>query len=254
VAQAADDHRRDDLSFAELVAVLYRRRWLLLAGLLLGGAGGTGLILAVPPVFTAQTLILLAPQAGGAGPSTAGAGISGGTALDGGVVDSQAQILASRSLAREAIDRLGLADDPELRGGEPGPLGGLLGRLVPALATEASSAVSPSLATGDAVGRFLERLTVRREGKSYAIAVVYRSAEPGRGARSRTPWPNSTSPPRRSGSRRRRAGPAVGWRSSGISCAASWSARRRNSRRSAAGTAGSAAAGRSPSSATRSRT
>jgi uncharacterized protein involved in exopolysaccharide biosynthesis len=179
VAQAADDRRRE-ISFAELVAVLYRRRWLLLAGLLLGGAGGTGLVLAVPPVFTAQTLILLAPQSGGVGPgAAAGGGIAGGTALDGGVVDSQAQILASRTLARETIARLGLDRDAELRDGGSGPLDALRGRLTAAVAAEPAPAAATSPEV-DVVGRFLERLTVRREGKSYAIAVAYRSAEPGR--------------------------------------------------------------------------
>lgn len=180
VARDGVDDR--ELSFAELVAVLYRRRLLLLAGVLLGGAAGVGLVAAMPPTFTAQALILLGPTPGAAGTA----------ALDGGVVDSQAQVLGSRSLAREAIARLGLEADPELLGtpgdGSPRALLVRLAGQAEAGAVEPTSdpaATSPAAVDVDVdvVGRFLERLAVRREGKSYVVAVAYRSADPGKAAR-----------------------------------------------------------------------
>ena len=66
--------------------MLYRRRWLLLAGVVLGGALGLGAVGVLPPVYTAQTLLLLEPQDG--------TGASVASALDGAAIDSQAQILA----------------------------------------------------------------------------------------------------------------------------------------------------------------
>lgn len=154
---------RKELGFPELVGILYGRRWLLLAGLLLGGAAGGAAALLIPPTFSAQALLLLEAQQ--ARPSQGGAP----PALDGSLVDSQPQILASRALARAVIDRLGLAGDPELAGGE-GSFPHLPGSLRPG-------------GSPDLVGRFLERLQVRRDGKSYVIALTYRSGDPEKAAR-----------------------------------------------------------------------
>ncbi len=161
---------RKELGFPELVGILYGRRWLLLAGLLLGGIAGGATALSIPPSFTAQALLLLEAQQTRAVPNSAP------PALDGGVVDSQPQILASRALARDVIQRLGLDRDPELTGS-----GGVLERLLDRLAGAGQSAETASDG-GDLVGRFLERLTVRRDGKSYVIAVAYRSGEAAKAA------------------------------------------------------------------------
>jgi polysaccharide biosynthesis transport protein len=173
---------RKELSFPELVAVLYRRRWLLLAGVVAGGLAGIAAAVAIPPVFTAQALLLLEPRPAGATAAAAAAGstMPGSAALDAGVVDSQARILASRSLAREVIDRLGLADDPELTE-DPGRLARLADRL--AGAAQAAAPTATPAVPPDPVGRFLDRLTVRRDGRSYVIAVGYRSGEPEKAAR-----------------------------------------------------------------------
>ncbi len=161
---------RKELGFPELVGILYGRRWLLVAGLLLGGIAGGAAALWIPPAFTAQTLLLLEPQQ----PRPAPGGVP--AALDGGVVDSQPQILASRALARDVIGRLGLDRDPELAGQK-----GAGERLLDYITGAAQTAVPVGGGT-DIVGRFLDRLTVRREGKSYVIAVAYRSGDAAKAA------------------------------------------------------------------------
>ena len=159
---------RQELSFPELVGVLYRWRWLLFGSLLLGGAGGVGAVMAIPPAYTAQAVLLLDPQP----TRLATTGVSPeATPLDSGVVDSQAQILASRSLAQQAIDKLGLVNDPELAGQPAG-----LARAVDRLAADRDGAGLAAAGT-DPVARFLERLDVRREGKSYVITLAYRSTD-----------------------------------------------------------------------------
>jgi polysaccharide biosynthesis transport protein len=180
VAGGGGGEERKELSFPELVAALYRRRWLLLAGVTLGGLAGIGAVLAIPPVYTAQALVLLEPRAADASPAAGSSTMPGSAALDAGVVDSQTRILASRSLAREVIDRLGLAADPELTA-DPGRLARLADRL--AGAAQAAAPTAPGAAKPDPVGRFLDRLSVRRDGKSYVIVVGYRSGEPGKAAR-----------------------------------------------------------------------
>ena len=164
---------RQELSFPELVGVLYRWRWLLFGSLLLGGAGGVGAVMAIPPAYTAQAVLLLDPQP----TRLATTGVSPeATPLDSGVVDSQAQILASRSLAQQAIDKLGLVSDPELTGQPAG-----LARAVDRLAADRDGAGLAADGT-DPVARFLERLDVRREGKSYVITLAYRSTDAAKAA------------------------------------------------------------------------
>jgi uncharacterized protein involved in exopolysaccharide biosynthesis len=84
---------------------------------------------------------------------------------DSAAVDSQVQILGSRSLAREALDALGLEDDPELTGA-----GGPDSRVLDVLLRREPGAGEPR--TVDKVAEFLDRLTVKREGKSHVISLA----------------------------------------------------------------------------------
>ena len=147
-----------ELSFPELVAILWRRRWFLALGLALGAGGGLAVPHLITPVYTAQGLILIEPH----GVATAdGVVPSGPVAVDGGVIDSEVQVLSSRSLARAVIDQLGLEHDAEL-GGTP--------------ATGQPSG-------GDVVGHFLEHLSVRRAGKSQVLEVAFSYHDPKQAAR-----------------------------------------------------------------------
>src|SRR4051794_1735576 len=129
--------------------------------------------MAIPPAYTAQAVLLLDPQP----TRLATTGVSPeATPLDSGVVDSQAQILASRSLAQQAIDKLGLVSDPELTGQPAG-----LARAVDRLAADRDGAGLAAAGT-DPVARFLERLDLRREGKSYVITLAYRSTDAAKAA------------------------------------------------------------------------
>jgi polysaccharide biosynthesis transport protein len=162
----------EELSLAELLLVLHRRRWLLLGCLLLGGLAGIGALAVLPPVYEARALLIIEPDAGG----RAGATVpTASQTPDSASVDSQVQIMASRSLAREAVGALRLDRDSELTGaGEAadGPLARLLRG--PAAATDPRPA--------DPVDGFLDRLSVTREGKSHVIAVAWRSADPRKAA------------------------------------------------------------------------
>ena len=147
-----------ELSFPELVAILWRRRWLLALGLVIGSAGGLAAPRLITPVYTAQSLILIEPHAAA---TADGVVPSGPVAVDGGVIDSEVQVLSSRSLARAVISELGLGHDAEL-GGAPAALG------------------APGV---DVVGRFLEHLSVRRAGKSQVIEVAFSYHDPQAAAR-----------------------------------------------------------------------
>ena len=162
----------DELSLAELLLVVHRRRWLLLGCLFLGGLVGIAALSAMTPVYEARALLIIEPDLGGQGGATVA---TAGQTPDSASVDSQVQILASRSLAREALTALGLEADPELTGiGRSGA--GLIKRLLP------RQAASADLRPVDLVGEFLGRLTVKREGKSHVIALSWRSEDAGKAA------------------------------------------------------------------------
>ena len=158
----------DELSLAELLHVLHRRRWVLLGCLLLGGLAGIAALATMTPVYEARALVIIEPVGGAAGAATVP---TSSQTPDSAAVDSQVQILGSRSLAREAIAALGLADDPELRhtaASLDGPAAWLRG----------AAAISAGQDGDDPVEGFLARLSVKREGKSHVIAVGWRSADP----------------------------------------------------------------------------
>ena len=69
------------------------------------------------PVYEARALLVIEPDGGGAHRATVA---TASQTPDSASVDSQVQILASRSLAREVIGPLGLARDPELTGAAAG--------------------------------------------------------------------------------------------------------------------------------------
>lgn len=170
-------HTDGEVSLRDLVLLLHRRRLMLLACLFLGGAVGVGLLAVIRPVYVASTLLLIEPDKLGGGDAATAA--SANEALASAAVDSQVQILASRRLAREAVASLGLGTEPELRGGARAADAGFLARLLPGTAA-ASARADPE--GGDPVARFLDNLSVRREGKSQVIAIAYRSRDPAQAA------------------------------------------------------------------------
>lgn len=173
-----------ELSLLDLLAVLRRRLGLLLVVLLVGCGLSAALLSLVPRTYLARTLILIDPDRGRPGDPS---GLAGG-ALDTAMIDSQVQILASRSLARDIIINLKLIDDPELAAPLPSPgsvLRGVWERLAgaPVADAETDPLETGEDPIGEAVDRFLERLAVAREGKTYAIAVSFKAADPDKAAR-----------------------------------------------------------------------
>ncbi|MFZ1427899.1 MAG: Wzz/FepE/Etk N-terminal domain-containing protein, partial [Geminicoccaceae bacterium] len=124
----------DELSLAELLQVVRRRQWLLLGCMFAAGLAGMGVIASLTPVYEARALLVIEPDNGGRAAATVA---TSSQTPDSASVDSQVQILASRSLAREVLGALRLAGDPELTA--PVGSGALLARLLPATAHGAVS-------------------------------------------------------------------------------------------------------------------
>lgn len=171
----------DELSLAELIRLVLSRRWLLLGGMLLGGLAGIAFVAVVPPVYVAKALVLIEPDANARSGTTVA---SASQTLDSAAVDSQVKILSSRSLAGEVIRALGLETDAELVGA-PAQTDKTPVAVLPLLPgkepVRAAGAAAPPSA--DPVARFLDRLSVQRDGKSHVIAVTYSSGDGAKAAR-----------------------------------------------------------------------
>ena len=166
-----------ELSLPELLAVLRRYR-LLLAGALGVGLGMAVLLLAwLPPVYLATAQVMIEPMRQGPEDSALPAA---GIADDGTAIDSQVKLLASRSMARQVIEAMGLETEPELQRSL-----GVAERL-------GTSPASPGRRRrgDDAVGRrpVPRAPEVARDGKTTSSRITFK-ARPGCGGRGRERWP-----------------------------------------------------------------
>ncbi|HMR31885.1 MAG TPA: Wzz/FepE/Etk N-terminal domain-containing protein [Geminicoccaceae bacterium] len=151
----------------DVVRILWRRRWLLVTVVGLGMSGAVAATALLPKVYAARAAVLIEPRLE---PSPDGSGGVVPILPDSATIDSLVQVLGSRSMAREVIDAHGLARDPELV--PPDERSWL---------SHAFASASDNQPLGSELGlvdRFLDRLTVAREGKSHVIAVTYLSRDP----------------------------------------------------------------------------
>ncbi|MEZ5823394.1 MAG: GumC family protein, partial [Geminicoccaceae bacterium] len=150
----------DELSLWQLFRLLGAYRSMIAGALALSLGLALLLLVLVEPVYEARALILVEPGRDGA-PDDAVASV--GIANDSTVIDSQVKLLASRSLARQAIERLDLAHDDEF-----------------------SAKATGRASNGDietVIEAFLDRLEVERDGRTNAISLAFRSAMPDKAAR-----------------------------------------------------------------------
>ena len=163
--QDAAAGRGPELDLVGWLRLLWRRALLILGVVVLGTAGAAIAIAYLPRQYVAEALLLIEPRPALGGRDGA---VNAGLDRDSATIDSQVQVLRSRSLARRVIVRLGLDADPELRGGKGEA----------AVPPAGEDEVEPAL-----VEAFLGRLDVVRRGKTRVIAVAYRSADPNKAAR-----------------------------------------------------------------------
>jgi capsular exopolysaccharide synthesis family protein len=122
------------------------------------------------PKYTAEAVLLAEPKrSDGAAQSSLG---EVGSAAS--ILDNQIEILKSEKIALSIINTLQLTNDPEFVG--RGPLGRAL-----ALVTPSEPDTEFSL-TRRALGRFVRRLTIKRVGLSYTIAIQFEASSPERAA------------------------------------------------------------------------
>ncbi len=174
----ANSAAEEAISLLDMLALLWRRRLLLLGMALLGIGVALGVLAWLPKIYVAEALILIEPRQN---VSAEGVVVPGVIDRDSATIDSQVQVLASRSLAAKVIAELGIEQSPELRP-EPDFWSRLLARFPRARADQRQeSGTAPSAEAH--VDAFLSRLRVERRGKTRVIAVRYASTDPKTAAR-----------------------------------------------------------------------
>lgn len=107
--------------------------------------------------------------------------VMSGLPADSSMVDSEVQVLKSRSLAEKVVDEQKLLQDPEFNSAlaKPGPLKSLLslGRSAAPVAPSAADPVLAQRRRQAVVDRVMGRLTVKRAGLTYLIDVSFESED-----------------------------------------------------------------------------
>ncbi|MGI8568644.1 MAG: polysaccharide biosynthesis tyrosine autokinase [Methylocella sp.] len=105
----------------------------------------------------------------------------GTNAIDPGTVQTEVEVLLSRTISLAVIRELRLTEDPEFAGGNGGLLGFVL-KLVPGLGGSGGIASGAQL-TDRALAAFESRRTVARVPPAYVIEIGFRSLDPVKSAR-----------------------------------------------------------------------
>jgi succinoglycan biosynthesis transport protein ExoP len=110
-----------------------------------------------------------------------------GLTADSSVVDTEVQVLKSRSLAERVVEALKLDNDPEFNGqlrpaGLLASLKGLFSQFAPSSDDSAAANLRHVKAHEAVVDAVLKRLSVRRSGLTYVIDIGFESASPAKAA------------------------------------------------------------------------
>ena len=177
----APDEDAKGRDLLELLSILRRRLFMVIVVVLLGTGLALFGTLQLTPLYTATADIMIDSQGANVVDVQE---ILGGLGTDSGTIESQVQVISSRSLVRRLVNKLELTTDPEfnpaLRKGEgfiatlsrSGKqfINELLGRTPLASSEERTLAVT--------VDQVLNRLDVEREGLTFIIHVSFTSEDP----------------------------------------------------------------------------
>jgi succinoglycan biosynthesis transport protein ExoP len=159
-----------DLGLSEIVRTILRRKWVLIGTIIPAMLIAVAIILQLTPLYTSETLILVAtPQNNIAGLDA----VAPTPWRDMETVQSEAYVLGSRALADRVISRLNLAEDPAFN---PALRNG-----VEAVETESADEAAKLAAAqqgSSVVNLFLERLAVKPQEASRVISVSFTAEQP----------------------------------------------------------------------------
>ena len=178
--EAAPASAGGERTLGDALRQLWRRRWLVGLGTLAGAAITAAGAWSIPPLYVAETRLLVGIQ----GPRALDVqAFVADVSPDAERVQSEAFILQSRDIARQVVDRLHLAQDPNFNSKLPSSLhyvqgvaellpAGLLGWLH-ALGLEFDPPAPPTAEQRDdaVIARVLSRLDVSMLGRSHVLSI-----------------------------------------------------------------------------------
>ncbi|GAB5504365.1 MAG: polysaccharide biosynthesis tyrosine autokinase [Pyruvatibacter sp.] len=167
----------DDLIDIRQLFNVLRRRLSVIVGSVLLITGITLLVVfQLTPLYTASSLILIDPREQQVVDIEA---VMSGLPPDSAAIDSEVEVLRSRTLAARVVAELGLLDDPEFNGNLVEP--GLLASLNPLNLIRSSVEPRPEdkarIELNSVVAAFQSRLSVSRRGLTYVISVSFTSKD-----------------------------------------------------------------------------
>lgn len=165
----------DEFSVETLIQVFRRQRWVI-AGVAGAIAGLAALYCAIAtPKYSAEAQLLMDTSQ-----TQAFSGVSGmPEIMDGGMVDSQVEIVKSERIAKAVIKEVGRVQPDyieSLTGGGGFSASGLLGTVLPFLFN--SQPLSEYEHERRQINNFAESLNVKRIGRSYVISITFESPIP----------------------------------------------------------------------------
>lgn len=191
------------IDIKDLLAILKRRRWVILSTVLLMTTLAVLVGLQITPKYTAKALVMIDPRLANVVDVEA---VVQGLGTDASTVETQMRVIKSRDSIERVMDQLALFDDPEFNlaletddpAGEGGPevkVEGPFERLLSWVPDEwliASGLAEEPLPVADDAESILEReaaieefddnLKVTQEGRSYVIAISFTSEDPEKAA------------------------------------------------------------------------
>ena len=172
-------NRTSQPGLGSILVAIWRRRFLFLFAFCTVLAAATAGIFMLPAVYRSDAVLLVDPrQATFANmPSLVGTPVQ---TSDLNFVRSEQLILATDSLARRVVQRLGLHQDPDFIPPE-GPSAGILDRIAAALGIQRSrDPLKPTHGPDLALFEYRQRLSAYNDGKSFVLQVGFSHADPQR--------------------------------------------------------------------------
>jgi polysaccharide biosynthesis transport protein len=169
------------------LAFLRRQYWVIICVAVLGTAASMILLRLTPPTYTGVVKVLLGnPKAQFLQQQS----VLAETPVDAALLETQIEIIRSKSIATSVIDQLKLADDPDLTGSGSSlqsiwqriaqGIWGLSGKTPPARNAEAQDRTTDN--TDDLVAAFDDRLSAARIGWSSVLEISYSASDAQRSA------------------------------------------------------------------------
>ncbi|TDW19968.1 uncharacterized protein involved in exopolysaccharide biosynthesis [Rhizobium azibense] len=180
--QSADT---ENISFGDIWRFLRRHTLILAVFTAIGAAAGGAYVATQPPLFFAAARLVMDPEQGRIASQDA---FTGTIIIEAAEIASQVEIIQSEPIAKAVINKLNLAEDPEIQ--DNASWRSIVKDWLQSMIGEAAAPAAPGQEASDeeirmrrTMASFLSRVSVVRVGQSYILEIGYKSTDPQKAAR-----------------------------------------------------------------------